>query len=108
MGWPMMPRPMKPTFMPDLPICSFASGAARAVGLEPAQARGCPGLGFVLAANPALVAGFVECGEDEGIVDLARAWLVAVRVVGDLHVPDPVLEAAEGRHEVALHDLHVV
>src|SRR5215218_8371578 len=110
MGRPMMPSPMNPTFMPKTPCASAAlSGLALAVGGEPGGEPGRGGgRGLVLAADPAGVALPVERGEDEGVVDLARAGLVAPGVVGDLDVGDPVLQPPEGVDEIALHDLRVV
>ena len=74
------------------------------------QPRPCGGarLRLVLAADLAVVAEPVERGEDEAVVDLAGAGLVAARIVGDLDVRDAVLEPLVGRHQVTLHHLHVV
>src|SRR3546814_60695 len=83
MGAPMMPRPMNPIFAMTfrsfrLSLCGlFRRGAGGEVGAQPAEAPGGAGLGLVLAADPALVAHAVEGVEQEGVVDLAAARLVA-------------------------------
>src|SRR5690606_27147275 len=98
MGRPMTPRPIKPIFMK----------LSSLIGLHPAEARTGIVLGLVFAADEAVIAKPVELVEHEIVIDLARARFVAPRVVGDLDVSDAVAEPLEGRHQVTLHDLHVI
>ena len=78
------------------------------IGLHPAKARCGVGPGLIFAADPVVIAEAVEFGEHEVVVDLAGTRFVAAGIVGDLHVPDAVLEADIGADQVALHHLHVV
>ena len=64
--------------------------------------------GLYSQPDPALVAGTVYEIEQERVVYLARARLVAARRVGDLEMLDHVQVALDRRSEVSLHDLHVV
>src|SRR3546814_2854336 len=110
----LMPRPMNPIFaMPfrsfRLSLCGlFRRGAGGEVGAQPAEAPGGAGLGLVLAADPALVAHAVDGVEQEGVVDLAAARLVAAGIVGELHVRDLAEVLLDGACQVALHHLHVI
>ncbi|QTK81675.1 Hypothetical protein AT6N2_L0801 [Agrobacterium tumefaciens] len=62
----------------------------------------------IFAADPSFVTKFIQALEDEIVVDLARPRLMTSGIIGDLNVADSVLQALEGRDEIALHDLHVV
>ena len=64
--------------------------------IQPSPGR-VPALRLVLAADEAVVAEPVELRQDEAVVDLAGARLVAARVVGDLDVGDAVAQARVGR-----------
>src|SRR3954451_22727214 len=108
-GRPMMPSPTKPTFMRFLPrVALLRAGSGDAVILQPAEARLGAVLRLVLAADPALVADPVDVAEEELVVDLAGAGLVAAGRVGELHVGDAREVRLDRRGEVTLHDLHVV
>src|SRR5690606_21597447 len=74
----------------------------------PAEAGGSVAGRLVLAADPAVESGFVDELEHEGVVDLARARLVAARVVGQLNVGDAALVLLEGVGQFAFHALGVV
>ena len=71
-----------------------------------------PGIGGgqrpILAADPAVVAEVVHQAEQERIVDLAGAGLVAPRVIRELHVGNELDIFFDGRGEIAFHDLHVI
>ena len=54
------------------------------------------------------VAERVEMAEQEGVVDLAGARLVAAGIVGELHMGDARQVPLHGRGELAFHALHVV
>ena len=74
--------------------------APRAVFSQPRPAS--------VATDMALVADAVEVREHEGVVDLARARLVAPRIVGELHMPDACQVLGKRRRELAFHALGVV
>src|SRR5262247_3289396 len=106
----MMPRPMKPTL---LMLHSLPIGTVGRIELQngsqvrprPAQSfRRRPGR-LVLATNPALVAQLVDELEQERVIDLARAGLVAARVIGQLHMRNALQIALDGWREIAFHDL---
>src|SRR6187402_594586 len=99
MGLPMMPSPMNPTFM------SLLLSEVRLDPAEPVRGRG---FGFVLAADPAVVANPLEELEQEWIVDLARTRLVAPGIVRELQVPNLGEVPLDRGGQVALHDLHVI
>ena len=106
MGAPMMPRPIKPTFMFS---CSWRAQAnVRRTGRTSSSPATVVALRPVFAADPAAIAHPVERREDERIVDLAGARLVAAGIVGELDVGDPILEPLEGGDEIALRELRVV
>ena len=63
---------------------------------------------LVFAADPAGIADLVEMLEQEGIVDLAGARLVAAGIVGELDMRDARQIGLHGAGEIALHDLHVI
>ena len=63
---------------------------------------------LVFAPDPATITNSVEMPEQEGIVDLARAGLVAAGVVGELDVRDAGQVLLQASRNVALHYLHVV
>src|SRR5580704_11574301 len=66
------------------------------------------GARLVFAADPARIAGTVDCLEHGGIIDLAFVGLPARRHRGDLHVADHGEEFFEALEQIARHDLHVV
>src|SRR4051794_5214230 len=72
---------------------------------KPGRGRG---LRFVFAADPAFVPVAIEGLEEEGVVDLSGARLLATGVVRDLDVHDPVLQAAVGRQQLSIHALLMV
>src|SRR5512137_1246585 len=100
MGRPMIPSPTNPTSMDAPP------SGAREVRREPAEAGGGLPARLVLASDPAAVVHRVELLEDERVVDLAGARLVAPGIVGHLDVGDAGEVPAQRLHEVSLHDLH--
>src|SRR5919112_790897 len=113
-GLPMIPSPIKPTASAmSLP---FPESQVRHRNVVPAQFFGQPGEALrgrlrgrvVFEADVALVAEPFQLTEDEGVVDLARAWFPAARGVGDLDVPDQADVLAQVGHEVPLHPLHVI
>jgi hypothetical protein len=75
---------------------------------RPAKPLGGAGGWLVLAADPARVALPVEEIEQERVVDLPRAGLVAVGIVGELNMGDPAFGPQEGSGEFALRALLVV
>src|SRR5436190_3313813 len=65
-------------------------------------------LRLVFATDPAVVADRVDEAEQEAVIDLARAGLVAAQVVGELHVGDLRQMRLDGVRELALHALHTI
>ena len=87
----MVPRPMKPISIISNSPWSFLGSWS---GIErqrrvPSEAitDGCPRLMFT--PDPAAITNSVEMPEQEGIVDLACAGLVAAGIVGELNMRDP-------------------
>src|SRR5712671_6417923 len=106
-GRPMVPRPMKPI---SIIQCSFSakwSGFEYLRGM-PSQAVDRRRPRLVFASDPAAIADRVEMAEQEGIVDLAGAGLVAAGIVGKLDVRDAAKMFLEAPRDIALHHLHVV
>src|SRR5215813_8848513 len=64
--------------------------------------------GPVFAADPALITKLVDVLEQERIVDLAGARLMAPRGIGKLHVTDLGEMLFDGGREIAFLDLHVI
>src|SRR5437762_105491 len=94
---------------PHPPVITMRiAGSPNAVFFRPAEAGEGVALWPVLAADPALVADFVEQIEQIGVVDLADIGLVASRIAGDLDVRVMAGERAHLGREIALHDLHVI
>src|SRR5260370_23925694 len=100
----MMPSPMNATVL----MAILSGRLLRGVAGEPAEAGERARLRLVLAADPAAVAHGVEPVEDERVVDLAGARLVAAGSVGDLDVRDAREVALDGGDEISLHHLHMV
>src|SRR5689334_4627270 len=82
-----------------------ASDSKRPPPAEPFVGRR---LRLVLAADPAVVADRIEETEEERVVDLAGAGLVAPRIVGQLHMLDQRQVRLDRVRELAFHPLHVV
>src|SRR5580658_3323722 len=96
----MMPRPTKPTLLMLV--------AASQVRLDPPQAlHGTTGR-FVFATDPARITQPIDASEQERIVDLTAARLVAPGIVGQLQMADTIKIAPDGLRQVALHHLHVI
>src|SRR5688572_14089835 len=100
----MIPSPMNPIVSAMLAPPS----GLQSVVLSPSERRARVALGLVLEAYPALVPGVVDVLEHERVVDLPGARLMAPRVVGYLHVLDPLEQFVEALAEVPLHLLRVV
>ena len=62
----------------------------------------------VFAPDPATITNSVEMPEQEGIVDLAGAGLVAAGIVGKLNVRNMSQVLLQASRDVTLHHLHVV
>src|SRR4051812_46009586 len=106
MGAPMMPNPIKPTFI--MPISLLIVKCSDAVLGAPAEAIVCAAPGFVFATDPAVVAECVEMLEQEAVIDLARARLVAAGIIGQLHMADQRQVGLDGGCQLAFHALHVI
>src|SRR5881275_3140238 len=106
----MVPRPIKPISIISTPLCLFLlswSGIGRQRGV-PTEALDRRRPRLVFAPDPATITNSVEMAEQEGIVDLAGARLVAAGVVGKLDMGDARQVLLHGARDVALHHLHVV
>src|SRR3712207_5522740 len=95
MGFPMIPRPMNPTFSAILTLLlelefpdAHVAGAQR-FGDPREAVLGSFGRGVVLQAHVAVVAELLEDAQDVRVVDLPRARLPSPRRVRHLHVPYP-------------------
>src|SRR5438445_7843578 len=100
----MVPKPMKPiSIIVMFPVRLGGSRECR-VPSETVDRRR-PRL--VLASDPAAISDRVEMAEQEGIVDLAGAGLVAARIVGELDMGDARKMPLQGSRDIALHHLHV-
>src|SRR5689334_11525665 len=86
----------------------FTNHESLQVLLRPPQAGYRVSCGTVLAADPTLIAHFVDVPEQEVIVDLTRARLVPAGRVGKLHVADLRQVLLDRRGEIALVDLHMI
>src|SRR6266446_6816671 len=105
----MMPRPMNPTFAMFLPPCgSIGFWRSDAVSSAPAQSVDRLSFRLVLAADPALVADRIDEAEQEAIVDLAGAWLVAPWIVGELQMRNLRQMRLDRIRELAFHPLHMI
>src|ERR1700736_2543690 len=103
----MMPRPMNAMVLMSISLL-LSGRLLRGVGGEAAEAGDGARSRLLLPADPAAVAHGVEPVEDERVVDLAGARLVAARGVGDLDMRDAREVPLDGGDEVSLHHLHVV
>src|SRR5262249_54956234 len=94
--------------VPFLPPHSNCARAALDRSVEPSESvdRGC--LGLVLAAHPAGVTEFVKTTQEVVVVDLARARLVASRIICYLNVCDARQMLGDSSRQLSLHPLHVV
>src|SRR4029450_4608969 len=106
----MVPRPMKPiSIISNSPLFFFAScssiGRQRGVPTEAFDRRR-PRL--VFAPDPAAITNSVEMAEQEGIVDLAGARLVAPGIIGQLDMGDARQVLLQAARNVAFHNLHMV
>src|SRR3569623_3365270 len=88
--WPAIGRPMVPSPMKPMSIISVVSSSLEGLRGMPGQAFQRRGARLVFAADPAAIADRVEMAEQEGIVDLAGAGLVAAGIVRELDVGDAV------------------
>ena len=107
-GRPMMPRPMNPTFMRAILQCSRFT---RRLWRKGRTSRGRPWWrprACTRSRSSRRSRSASSIAEQEAVVDLARAGLVAARIVRDLDVGDASSARLDGRRQVALHDLHVV
>src|SRR5258706_7497920 len=133
MGLPMMSRPINPMLIiwGSFLICrneelyllltardakdaslvyrlAFLRLALPQVRLRPAQSvlsfRG----RLVFAADPALIADFIDVAEQKAVIDFAGPRLVTARRIGELHMRDQLQMLFDGRRKIAFHDLHVV
>src|SRR5258705_648339 len=84
----------------------------RALGLK--NLRGVPSEAIdrrrprlVFASDPAAIADRVAMAEQEGIVDLSGAGLVAAGIVGELDMGDAAEMLLQAPRDVDLHHLHV-
>ena len=121
----MMPSPIKPIFSiclpselyspPLLPVISligickpYAAGYLRLRQFRSHPSLDRAGLRLVFRADPAGIADAVQMPVEEGIVDLARARLVAAGIVRKLDMRDAAEVLLDRPGEIPLHDLHVV
>src|SRR6187431_2021467 len=104
----MVPSPIKPISIISTPVRRFfASGIGRQCGVPTEALDRCrPRL--VFAPDPAAITNSVEMAEQEGIVDLAGARLMAAGIVGNLNMGDVRQMSLQRARNVALHHLHVV
>src|SRR5450830_1351312 len=107
-GAPMMPRPIKPTFIPLVLMLVSSILLVDTMLGDPLQAIGRAVLRLVLAADPARVAQRVDLRQQVAVIDLARARLEAARIVGQLDVADLRQVGLDGVGQFALHALHVI
>src|SRR5438477_9803840 len=89
------------------PIRNTLSGFENLCGV-PAETIDGRRLRLVFAPDPAAISDRVEMPEQEGIVDLAGAGLVAAGIVGQLYMGDATKMLLQAARDVALHHLHVV
>ena len=106
MGLPMMPRPMKPTFMTSSRGSGLGAGAQETIASTRGRLR-C-GRPVVLEPIQPWYPRRSIAFQQEAVVDFARAGFVARGRIGDLHVRDPRQVALDRLGEVAFHDLHVI
>src|SRR5438552_1673079 len=88
----MVPRPIKPISIISTPLCPFLllwSGIGRQRGV-PTEALDRRRPRLVFAPDPAAITNSVEMAEQEGIVDLARARLIAAGIIGELDMRDAI------------------
>ena len=108
-GAPMMPRPMKPSLKGCgrhvVSLGRFSARASRSSQPRPASVLLA---GLYSQPTQPRVADAVEVREQEAVVDLAGARLVAARVVGELHVRDARQVLLQRRGQLAFHALRVV
>src|SRR5207302_5478144 len=83
-------------------------GSSNTVRPSPLQAIDRARLRLVLAADPAVVAVRIDEAEQEAIVDLAGARLVAAGIVGELQMRDLRQTPLDRVCELAFHPLHVI
>src|SRR5262245_22585402 len=103
MGVPIMPSPMNPTFM-----CETSVLCPGKRSFEPTEPLDRSSLRAIFATNPSRVADAVEMAEQEGIIDLAGARLVASRIVGKLDMTNARQKLLSRCCEFSLHALHMI
>src|SRR5947209_14403160 len=99
------PEPDKSNFHRNLSCIRGRTDLSGTVGREPAEAFRGIRPRAIFATDPAVISLPVECLEQEGVVDLASAGLIAAGIVGKLNVCDPLLELPICSEKLAVHPL---